>query len=203
MDDQSGRFEFINLEYLEKHVNSENLKDPTYCRTSIHWAAHQNKPECMHYLLGLCGDISLRDHLGWQAIYLSAVYNHLECMKLLLDYGANIEDSGSLITTNTRYTPLYGAICNNRFKTAYMLIDRGANINNVSIDRTRLKSIPNWVVRYIEHRKSYRYSVIVVLGLQKFRMSRTFQSNGRDAIRLIGKHIWSMRMLRMFNSEAL
>jgi ankyrin repeat protein len=196
MSDQSGRFECINLEYLKKHVNSENAneKDLIYYRTSIHWAALQNKPDCIQYLLNIGCNILKYDCFDWPAIYLASVYGHSECVKILIDAGANIEDRGGIHSTN--YTSLHGAILNNHFETAYLLIDRGAKIENVDIDTRSITSIPRLITEFIEHRKQHRHSAIIVLGLKKYRMPNTFQSNGRDAIRLIGKHIWSLRMPR-------
>jgi len=63
-------------------------------------------------------------HVGDTPIYEAAAHNHHELVRLLLDYGADIN-----ICTNTGETPLHSAIAAHHLSMVALLLDNGANIN--------------------------------------------------------------------------
>lgn len=63
-------------------------------------------------------------HVGDTPIYEAAAHNHPELVRLLLDYGADIN-----ICTNTGETPLHGAIAAHHQLMVTLLLDNGADIN--------------------------------------------------------------------------
>lgn len=63
-------------------------------------------------------------YVGDTPIYEAAAYNHPELVKLLLDYGADIN-----IRTNTGETPLHGAVAAHHLSMVTLLLDNGADIN--------------------------------------------------------------------------
>ena len=63
-------------------------------------------------------------NVGDTPIYEAAAHNHPELVRLLLDYGADIN-----ICTNTGETPLHGAIMAHHLSMVTLLLDHGADIN--------------------------------------------------------------------------
>lgn len=74
-------------------------------------------------------------NIGDTPIYEAAAHNHPELVKLLLDYGANINTC-----TNTGETPLHGAITAHHLSMVKLLLDNGADINaSIATGQTPLR----------------------------------------------------------------
>jgi hypothetical protein len=71
-----------------------------------------------------------------------------------------------------------------------LLIDRGADI--IIGDWTRVPIIPIHIQEFIKSRNLTRVTAIAFITLYK---KAYVGGNGKDVLRLIGKHIWSMRMM--------
>jgi ankyrin repeat protein len=193
MDDIDGRFANINLEYLKKHVNAKNVNDRwKNDGTSLAYAAYHNKPDCISYLLD-CGanvnNVGLNNHTLLYYVMAGVgtrEVNAIKCVKLLLDAGHEINDD------HTIHNPLHKAIYNQYYDIAFLLIDYGADFeqtpNGGSVP-------PPQIGKFITQRLQLRIGIFVILGAQKFKRTTVFKTNGRDVIRLIGKHLWSMRFI--------
>lgn len=85
-------------------------------RTPAHWAATNGHQNCLAYLLGLPGaDVNAANNSGWALVHCAACQNHVGCMQLLLDRGADPE------ATNNKGETARGATKSHRVRA---LIDR-------------------------------------------------------------------------------
>jgi ankyrin repeat protein len=149
--------------------------------------------------------------------------NRLECVKLCLEMGANVNetddcglaplhcasakgyldvvrvllDVGATVDATNCYmyewTPLYNAIRFGYVDTARLLIDRGGKVSNVKRDRC-LPAIPDWVDTFIASRLRCRFAATVIIGIHKYHRTNVTGNNDINVLRSIGKHIWSTRM---------
>ena len=166
-------FPINNDFYIFKEITLDNVDSPLiYC----------------NHLLGL---IATKYDLTplWYVVDCASNKNHdltITSMKLLLDHGANPnwEFQGKsmleeLLTRNFNAQ---------RLEIAQILIDYGATFKCAHM-------IPQHVCQYIDdfiaQRNECRKCAHLVMGIHKFRIS-SFCS---DVARLVGKHIWSLRMV--------
>jgi len=106
--------------------------------TPLGLAAHFGQEEAANYLLACGADINLKGKdgkLNNTALHASIAGNHINIVRLLLKYGADIN---SLCEGELRkgFTPLHVAAHFNRFEIAKLLIENGANLsitNNESL----------------------------------------------------------------------
>jgi hypothetical protein len=104
-------------------------------------------------------------------------------VRVLLDAGTPVDiadDAGS--------TPLRSAIQASRYA-----IPRASNIK-LDDYSYNLRAIPDWVTVFVESRSNCRTSAIVMVGIHKYHRTAVTGNNDINVLRLIGKHIWSMRM---------
>jgi uncharacterized protein len=116
-------------------------------QNAIIWAAAQSQPEMLALLLKAGGDANSRSILnererqisqerrfqwrpagGLTALMYAAREGCFECVELLLDAGADIDQGDA-----ENVTPLLAAVINMRFDTAKLLVERGANVNKWSL----------------------------------------------------------------------
>jgi ankyrin repeat protein len=109
-------------------------------------------------------------------------------LRLCADAGAMVDAA-----SNNGWTPLCRAIGNKRNDNARLLIDRGAKVSNVKLDKW-MPAIPDWVNTFIESRSSCRCSAIAIIGMHKYHRTTVTENNDINVLRLISKHIWSTRM---------
>jgi hypothetical protein len=81
----------------------------------------------------------------------------------------------------------------NRVDAARLLIDRGATVSTVQLDKY-LPAIPDWVTTFIESRSNCRTVSIIIIGIHKIHRTSVTGNNDINALQLISKHIWSTRM---------
>jgi hypothetical protein len=100
---------------------------PDYCiyrRHFIHTATRGNKIECVAFLLEHKADVNITELPDMlTTLHVAAFYNYIHIIKLLLQYGANIESK-----TIAGNTPLMTAIQCNEGEAANVLINAGARI---------------------------------------------------------------------------
>ena len=116
-------------------------------QNAVIWAAGQSQPEMLDLLLKAGGNANSRSILnererqisnerrfqwrpagGLTALMYAAREGCLDCVRLLLDAGADIDQGDA-----ENVTPLLAAIINMHFDTAKLLVERGANINKWSL----------------------------------------------------------------------
>jgi ankyrin repeat protein len=162
------------------------------------------------------------DVWSYTALHKAASYEQVECVKVCIEMGANVNtrthwqqtplhgvasvrrgveiarmllDAGAIVDAKTRngHTPLYLAISNNRMDIARLLIDRGGKVSNVTLNGS-LTAIPDWVTNYVASRSNCRIVSIVIIGVHKYHRTNVTGSNDINVLKLIAKHIWSSRM---------
>jgi ankyrin repeat protein len=122
------------LSEAPKLINSHNFDG----YTSLGLAAHFGHEEAATYLLDNGADINLKGKdgkLNNTALHASIAGNHINIVKLLVKYRADI-DSQCEGELRRGYTPLHVAAHFNRLEIARLLIENGANLiitNNQSL----------------------------------------------------------------------
>ncbi len=116
-------------------------------QNAVIWAAAQSQPEMLELLLDAGGDPNSRSILnerdrqisnerrfqwrpagGLTALMYAAREGCLDCVKLLVEAGADIDQGDA-----ENVTPLLAAVINMRFDTAKYLVEQGANVNKWSL----------------------------------------------------------------------
>jgi hypothetical protein len=105
---------------------------------------------------------------------------------LLLDAGSMVD-----VVNNAGFTPLYLALRKGKRANAALLLDRGARLERVKLDK-HLEAIPDWAVSFVACRKSCRASCWALLELAR-RRSRVIGGNSRDVLCLISRVVWESR----------
>lgn len=133
-------------ELLLEHGADVNATEQWKGQNAVIWAAAQSQPAMLKLLLEAGGDPDSRSMInprerqisqerrfqwrpagGMTALVYAAREGCLECTKLLVEAGANI-DAGDA----ENVTPLLTAVINMRFDTAKYLVEAGANVNKWS-----------------------------------------------------------------------
>ncbi len=132
---------------LLKHGADVNATEQWKGQNAVIWAAAQSQPAMLALLLEAGGDPNSRSLInprerqisqerrfqwrpagGMTALVYAAREGCLECVKLLVEAGADI-DAGDA----ENVTPLLTAVINMRFDTARYLVEAGANVNKWSL----------------------------------------------------------------------
>jgi ankyrin repeat protein len=157
---------------------------------------------------------------GWTALLYASLNGHVECAKLCIEMGANVNarchsrstalhftssfgnrdvarallSKGAIVdaTMNDGQTPLFCAFLHNCVDTAYLLIDRGATASYAILNAQL--PIPDWATTFIESRSRCRSAANIIIGIHKYRRTNVTGNNDINVLRLISKHIWSTRM---------
>ena len=75
-------------------------------------------------------NINLRDTKGYTALFIAAITNNIDIVRLLLENGADPN-----IPNNFGYLPLNITAQNNLIDIVKLLIDNGADLNNTGSDK--------------------------------------------------------------------
>jgi ankyrin repeat protein len=145
---------------------------------------------------------------------------HLECVKLCIEMGANVNvchadgwtplhhaaqngtadivrvllDAGARVNAMDmeEHTPLFWSIEGNHRDISKVLIDRGATVK-IGKYYPAIPS-PGWLAMFIASRLQCRHVAIVLIGIHKYYRTKLTSNNDINVIKLISKHIWSTRM---------
>jgi ankyrin repeat protein len=194
-----------DLETMKKCIN-ENIidirwRDFRYERTLLHCSAAWSAIDCLQFLINCGANVNSTDYIGNTPLHTIAethlgeavchrinVENTGRCVKALLDAGANI----NAVNIDDQ-TPFMLSIPRNiNYKndhTMRILIDRGADPALGNHKNT--PKIPIHIQEFIKSRKLVRVTAIAFITLYK---KAWIGGNGKDVLRLIGRHIWSMRI---------
>src|SRR5690606_1730109 len=112
-------------------------------QTALMWAAAQSRPAMVALLLERGADVGARSYAydwerrvtaeprvkditpgGFTPLLLAARQGCVECIRLLVDAGANVHE-----TNPDRVGPLLMALLNGHFDAAKLLVERGADVN--------------------------------------------------------------------------
>ncbi|KAJ3110634.1 Ankyrin repeat and SOCS box protein 16 [Phlyctochytrium bullatum] len=118
----SGNLAIMRL-LLQRGANIHRLDD--HC-TPLHEAASENDHKALELLLEFGADPNARDRSGRTALFTSATAGHCECIRVLLDAGADVN------AHCIEGIPLMSACLWEKVDAVWMLIERGANVNYTS-----------------------------------------------------------------------
>jgi ankyrin repeat protein len=168
-------------------------------------------------------DVDVRRNCGKTSLHWAAMRGHVECVKLCLEMGANVNsrdinedtalpfacaklngnadvarillDAGAFVDCTSIFgrTPLYFAVRYNFVNVARLLLDRGAKVSNVKLGN-RIPAIPDWVNAITASRSLCRLASICIVGIHKYHRTAVTGNNDINVLKLISKHIWSTRM---------
>jgi ankyrin repeat protein len=164
-----------------------------------------------------------KDGNTWSALHWAAWCEHVDCVKLCLEMGANV-NSGC----NIGYTALHFAAAAGIGRTVdvvRILLDGGAivdpegcggrtplqraiffnhvDVAHLLVDRGAkvsnvklecLPAIPDWIDNFIASRSRCRSVAIVIIAIHKHHRTHSTCNNDINVLQIIGKHIWSTRM---------
>jgi ankyrin repeat protein len=155
---------------------------------ALHWAAENGHVSCVRWCLEMGADVNARDKDGWTPLFMASLCSKVDVVRVLLDAGANPDRA-----TNFGHTPLHRAITDDRINVAQLLIDRGAKVSNVQLGEY-VRAIPDWVTAFVASRLNCRSVAVIVIGIHKYHRTHVTGNNDINVLRLIGKHVWSLRM---------
>jgi ankyrin repeat protein len=176
-----------DLEYLMQAIDSTNINIPTaFGDTPLRISIVYKRIKCAMFLINAGADVNICD-CNDSSPLMAAIEVCPECVKSLVNAGAKLDHVDRYKTT------IFSHICSDlakNYKLAKFLIDRGCR--PVQVDYRHRGRIPDYINKFIESRVFTKRRAIVMISLNKW---TGVYGNGRDVLRLIGKHIWSMRML--------
>lgn len=99
---------------------------PTHAgATPIMIAAEMGAKEALEILLKKGADAHQRDHRGWTALHFAAQENHVDCARMLVEAGHDLNPT----TLHSGSTPLIQACLGNKLPVAELLLDAGASVD--------------------------------------------------------------------------
>jgi ankyrin repeat protein len=131
----------------------DNLDDvDSFDWTVLHVSVHKSHFECVKHCIEMGANVNARDSIGWTPLYMASICTYsgrdigrkIGIVRALLDANAIVDAADHNGTT-----PLKFAIKNDSVELSKLLIDRGAKISNVELDK-EVTSIPVWVRTFIE-----------------------------------------------------
>jgi ankyrin repeat protein len=179
-----------NMQQLRAILTAGNVNDvDDKGWTALHYASHCETVDCVKYCIEVGANVNARNNLGYTPLhYASASGPHVKVVRVLLDAGALVDATGI-----DDWTPLYVGILNEHVEVTRLLIDRGGKLSNVVLDEY-LTTIPDWIPAFIESRSRCQFVSIAIIGIHKYHRTKVTGNNDINVIKLISKHIWSMRM---------
>lgn len=133
------------IQLLRKGNININYQEPIYGRTLLMFAVTSHKYDFVEILLQNGANVNLRDYSDGATAIIDAVDfdsnfgNQTKILKLLVNYGANINDVEGLIIRDTkheRFTPLSKACRMGKEEIVKFLLSKGANVNYISETNT-------------------------------------------------------------------
>jgi ankyrin repeat protein len=173
-----------DLQQLRVALNVHNVNDVDRGWTALHLATRNGSVGCVNYCLEMGANANAGNDSGYTPLYFASSWGHLNVVHVLLDAGAIVDT-----TSKIGRTPLYSAIRNKHVDVARVLLDRGAKVSNIT-----LGAIPDWVTKFVESRSNCRCAAFAIIGIHKYHRTSVTGNNDINVLRLIAKHIWSMRM---------
>lgn len=101
----------------------------SYLRTALIWATFHGNITLLNWLIDNGANVNHQDRNGYSALHFSAQQKILDCAKILIEKGANLEaqdDYGN--------TPLWVAIffAKDNHSLVKLLVEKGANLDHVA-----------------------------------------------------------------------
>jgi hypothetical protein len=188
------------LKWVKRNVTKDNVNDqvflyqgwlkynnPTGVYTSnsarwsmLHYSVDHGYYHAILHLLSIGADIELQTEYGNTALLLACMNDSAHIIELLLNSGAN----PNVISNNHKSSFQIAYDYNHHLNTMHKLIDFGAKLPRSTEFIEKFQCV-------IDRRHNRRCAIITFIGLHKFKRAKN--QNNKDVMRLIGKHIWSLR----------
>jgi ankyrin repeat protein len=182
-----------DLELFRKLVNEDtnNVNILTASRRSLlHIAVRHKRVDFIEYLINIGADVNYANEEWWPALMRAFDDGDAKITEILLKAGANIAYINSGGFTALGIPPERNK--KRSHECSKLLIDRGAHKHLSTPDMC----LDDWMVEFIANRMKNNQSVIALLALHKQRQGPLwFIKQDKHVIKMIGKHIWSIRML--------
>jgi ankyrin repeat protein len=169
-------------------VNARNRVGSTPLHCALERGSVATVTDCVKYCIEMGANVNASTNFGYTPLYYASLRGFVDVVRVLLDAGAHVD-----VAEENGRTPLCGAIRMEHVDVARLLMDRGARVSNVKLDGL-VPAIPDWVTTFIESRSNCRSAAIAIIGIHKYRRTTMTGNNDINVLRLISKHIWSMRM---------
>jgi ankyrin repeat protein len=132
---QENQYEACN--FLLQNGAQVNLKTGKNFLTPLMQASRKGFTKIAHLLIKYGADYMITSPLGLRSIHIAACYGHTDIIRLLLEYG---EDVNILHSSEWRYSPLHWAVQHGHYETAKFLLENGCNmhIRSGKIPRTAM-----------------------------------------------------------------
>jgi ankyrin repeat protein len=182
------------LMQLRAKVNADNVNETDlYGWSVLHHACEHGQVECVKYCVELGANVNLCANHGLTPLMCAKKCGAtgkglLEIVRILLDAGATVDCMGV-----HQMTSLFIAIHTSEYHVAALLIDRGARLANVLLNKT-VPRIPDWINTIVTFRCRCRRTAFVLIAIHKYQRTMVTGNNDIHVLKLIGKHIWSHRM---------
>jgi hypothetical protein len=181
-----------DLQRLRVALTADNVNDVSRDGwTALHWACYYGQLDCIKYCIEMGANVDARTVYGSTSLHIASSDGSVNVATVLLDAGAMVD-----ARNNFGSTPLYcdlQSLFPNHVAVAQLLVDRGAKVSNVILDKF-VQAIPDWITAFIESRSNCRIVAIAIIGIHKYHRTTVTCNNDINVLRLIAKHIWSMRM---------
>ncbi|XP_011616286.2 tonsoku-like protein [Takifugu rubripes] len=142
-DDLEGYDKMVTGRRKTGRWNKRNEKG----ETSLHRACIDGNLKQVQYLVEQGHPINPRDYCGWTPLHEASNHGHYDIVAVLLDHGANINDTGGPLCEGV--TPLHDALSCGNFKVAQILVERGASVTlHNSKGYTALDTLHQWQRTY-------------------------------------------------------
>lgn len=171
---------------------SANVKLASDMMTSpLHQAAYRGFPDCVRVLLevnrAMVHEPNQEGSTPLHCAAASITPAHMECCKLLLEAGSNVQQLNDKGFTAVRVALSSGNDCLARM----LLLDWNAQLDDIPLSDS-LEQVPSWALQCVSRRDEVRLCAWAVLELKK-RGSHVIGSNGRDMLRTVARLVWQHR----------
>lgn len=144
----------------------------------------QESVNALHEILEIgCPVFSGHD---WSILHVAVYHDKPIIARALLDLG-NVEVQIDKVDQHGN-TPLYLALTNEKWRSAKLLLDAGANLESVGTCRHAIVAC-----EFVAARLKARTASVAMLGLKHCQCQTTIGCNGKDVLRVIARCIWESR----------
>jgi ankyrin repeat protein len=180
---EDGDLQQLRVALTVNNVNDVDEDD----FTALHFAAFSGRVDCVKLCIKMGANVNARTGWGLTPLHCASLDGRTNIVRLLLEW-VRVDAAGE-----DGRTPLYRAIRHKHSDVARQLMDGGAKVSNVELDKY-VPAIPDWVTTFIESRSKCRFVSIIIIGIHKYHRTNVTGNNDINVLRLISKHIWSTRM---------
>ena len=114
-----------------------NATEPYKGQTALMWAAGEGNADAAALLIEFGGDVKAKSKAGYTPLLFAVLNNQIAAVKILLEHGANIEDTGA----GRQHGAEHGRRSTPTYDLASVLLDHGANPNVQDLNGTPLHSV--------------------------------------------------------------